>query len=183
MTELLDHDALVRGCDWRRDDTASLTLYSPALQRDVLIELHVPTDNVIPESFVAVVNDFLNVPTEDAALLAEMLWCDAQHAFEVVDYGFEPRTGETLSQTAQRELGVTNAAEALAQSTLRYFSVYEQELSSRYGTLVFDCPWSGLINAVVRNGRIIDVYENGVHLGWYEPGGKYAETPSYRTRR
>ena len=178
----MTYEELLGTCAWTNELTATVEVESPALQRTVRVELNVPLVRQIPRSFVDVVNDFVAIPAGDVARLKDMLWSDARFCFEVTSYGVDVPAGMTEAEANARDFGVHDGEGAFAAAAIKYFSIDEQEFAARYGQLVLDCPWSGLVSAVVRNGRIIDLYETGVYLGWYEPGGKYADTPSYLRR-
>lgn len=178
----MTHDEIRKACTWTRDDEAELTVRSPAFERDITIHIFVKDAGVITDNQLAVVDDFLAIPKSDVEALATMLWHDAVFCFEAVSYDYEVPEGADPVEVGKREFSIQTPADALSRSTLKEFSVYEQKLTQRYGTLVFECPWSDLVDGVVRNGRIVDVYDNGVHLGWYEPGAKYDVKPSYLTR-
>jgi len=171
MSEL---DEVIGRCTWSEGGRiATVQVYSPMFERVVTVTLFAEERGPlgeINETMKEALADFLALDASHVPRLAELLFADCKDKFESVSFGFDLLEGETDTEANHREFGVFTPADALAKSELKYVHVEGEKFPNRYFSIVFEAPWGDLEHIVVRNGRLLTFYEDGVYFGQFEEG-------------
>lgn len=133
------------------------------------------TEPRVTEKMVATVNDVLALTPADIVRVKEMLWDEANFAFQVADYGVEPEGEETQLEAHLREFGIANPDDAYAKSVVREVHIIDQ-FEARFAELKIDTGSENLVSIIVKDGRIIDWDDDGTHLGAFEEDETIAAT-------
>ncbi|WP_420138366.1 hypothetical protein [Sphingomonas sp.] len=154
---------------WDANDLGEVTLHVP-LFAEALPFVLFPADGAQPdvtEKMAATIGDILALSPEHLRQVKDMLWDEANFAFQVADYGVEPEEGETSLEAHLREFGITNPEEAYAKSRIKAIHVADG-FSGRFAEVKVATGAENLISVIVRNGRIIDWDNDGTYLGWFD---------------
>lgn len=155
--------------EWDVNDLGNLTLAVPLFGDDLAFVLFPAPDGkpVVTDKMAATVNDVLDLPPAEQQRIKEMLWDEANFAFQVADYGVEPEGDETPLQAHLREFGVATPEDAYERSTVREVHIFD-EFIGRFAEIKVDTAAENRISIIVKNGRIIDWDDDGTHLGWFD---------------
>lgn len=154
---------------WDANDLGELTAHIALFGEELPVVLF-PAEGAGPEvtaKMVATLNEVIALPPAALAQVKQMLWDEANFAFEVADYGVEAQEGETPRQAHLREFGVADAEDAYALCTVREIHVRD-EFASRFAEIKIDTVAENRISVIVKDGRIIDWDDDGTYLGGFE---------------
>lgn len=125
------------------------------------------SEPVVNEKMAATVDDVLRLAPAELQRVKDMLWDEANFAFQVADYGVEVLDEETQLEAHLREFGISGPDDAYAKSTVRGVHVREG-FEARFAELKINTGAENLIGIIVKDGRIIDWDDDGTHLGWFD---------------
>lgn len=166
-------DEILESCTWDRDGIGTVDVHSPMFGRTVTVRLfthHADPDRQINDAMKAGLADFLALDASHTERLAELLFADCKDTFEKVSFGVDALEGETEAEANHRDFAILTPADALAKFELQYVHVDGEKFPNRYFSIVFEAPWGDLEHIIVRNGRLLTFYEDGVYFGQFEKG-------------
>ncbi|MBB4010112.1 hypothetical protein [Allorhizobium taibaishanense] len=161
--------------EWDSNELGNLNLTVPLFAEDLpfLLFPEPGAGPVVTEKMTATINDVLALPPAELQRIKQMLWDEANFAFQVADYGVDPEGGETPLQAHLREFGITTPEDAYEKSTVREVHIFD-EFIGRFAEIKVDTGAENRISIIVKNGRIIDWDGDGTHLGWFDNGEESA---------
>lgn len=172
----MDVAQIANSTEWDANELGTLNLAVPLFEENLEFVLFPApeTEPVVTEKMAATINEVLAMPSTELQRVKQMLWDEANFAFQVADYGVEPEGDETPLQAHLREFGIMNPENAYAKSTVRQVNIFE-EFVGRFATIQIDTGAENKISVIVRDGKIIDWDEDGTYLGWFDEDEQSAE--------
>lgn len=155
--------------EWDANDLGNLNLAVPLFAESLPFVLF-PAPGarpVVTEKMAATINDVLALPPNELQRVKEMLWDEANFAFQVADYGVEPEGDETPLEAHLREFAITTPDDAYEKSTVREVHIFD-EFAGRFAEIKVYTGAENSISVIVKNGRIIDWDNDGTYLGWFD---------------
>lgn len=172
----MTRDEILRSAIW---DVAKIRVYSPIFQTEVELRLEHEfakerAGEVLPESMVGGVNDFLGLDADALPLMMRLFHDHCLECCAATSYGVEVQPGETEAEANLREFGIASAADAFRRADLRFVRVVEQPegyLRHRYVTLVFYPVWEPEhgCELVLQDGRLLDFCGESITFLRFEP--------------
>ena len=154
---------------WDANGLGELCLHVPLFGEEVPFLLF-PKEGagpIVTERMAAIVSDVIALKPERLQQVKDLLWDEANFAFQVADYGVEAEDCETPLAAHLREFGIASPDDAYRKSSLREIHVVD-DFDGRFAELKFDTGAENRIGIIVRNGAIIDWDEDGTYLGWFD---------------
>lgn len=166
-------DTLIR---WDDLNLGRLTLFVPLLSREVAFVLFAEAEDrsEVTDKMTATINDVLALPPEDLGRVKELLWEECNFAFQVADYGVESEEGESSLEAHLRTFGISGPDDALAHSDFREIHIREG-FAGRYAVIKVITGSENYVGIIVKNGRIVDLDDDGTHLGWFDADEQHAQ--------
>lgn len=159
---------------WDENGLGNLSLFIPLFDESINVVLFPDLDQAreVTDKMAAIVNDVLQLKQDQLPRVKDLLWEECLFAFHVADYGVEPMEGESHVDAHLREFEISNAEDAFSKSTIKEIHISD-EFKNRYAEIKVETGSNNYISLVVKNGRIIDFGDDGVHLGWFEEDESY----------
>ena len=164
---------------WDEYDRGSARFHVPLFGEELRF-VYFPVDRGPPQitrKMEMVTRDVLELGEADLDRLKDLLWEEFVFSFVVTDYGVVQNPGESAFEAYQREFEVRNRDDAWMKSHLYDvdISAEMEELESRYAVLCVDAATDNYLNVIVKDGRIVDLDDDGTVLSWFEADATAAQ--------
>lgn len=145
---------------WRTSHLLEATVYSPALEREIIVQIGFSQLSQIPEvseHAIRVLNDFLLLDSSVLNWFKTELWNACEGAFRNSSYGMDgaPRQpGQTEYEANQDLFGIYDQESAFAGSVAKYVFIDNANQEESWFYLEFETPWD-------HEHRLIFIFRNG----------------------
>jgi len=178
-------EEILKNTTWDYYEMGTCPLFVNVFSKEIpfiLFQEHKPKPS-ITEKMTESIKDILVLEKSELDTIKKMLYEECLFAFQVADYGCEPKDGETELEAHLREFNISNKEDAFAKSEVKEIHIMQEndELLGRDSEIKIDSASDNLISIIVKNGKIIDFDDDGTYLVSFEKDEQYAKKNRTKT--